>query len=123
MEQLLQLILNTINRGESEMKYPYSFKRGPHGFLMIELPKEIELFSDFIEQIALEEEADEFIDIIDKVIDGTHDEYEIFFNAPTVTIKPDFTTVFNEFLIDPPFEQTIETKEFRKLILIWKESL
>ncbi len=61
------------------LKYSYFFKRGPHGFLMIELPKEIELFSDFIEQIALEERADEFIDIIDKVIDGTHDEYEIFF--------------------------------------------
>ncbi len=59
------------------MKYQISFKRGPHGFLMIELPMEIELFSDFIEQIALDEEANKFIDIIDKVKD---EDYEVFFN-------------------------------------------
>ncbi len=105
------------------MKYKISFKRGPHGFLMIELPQEIELFADFIEQIALDEEANKFIDIIDKVKDGMYEDYEVYFNAPTVLIKPDFTTVSNEFLIEPPFEQTIETEEFRKLILIWKEKL
>lgn len=105
------------------LNYEVSFKRGPHGFLMIELPKEIEMFADFIEQIALEEEVNEIIEIIDKVTEGTYKEYEIFFNAPTIFIKPDITTITNEFLIEPPFEQKIETENFKNLILLWKNKL
>lgn len=106
------------------MKYYYSFTRTPSGRLLIKLPKKVELFSDFIEIIPTEERADEFIKIIDEVQEGKHKEYEIFYNAPTVLIKPDITTVsLADILDDPPPHQTMETEEFRKLILIWKEKL
>ncbi|TXL66752.1 tRNA-Val4 [Cerasibacillus terrae] len=104
------------------MKYSFSFYKDPLGTLRIKLPEEVDMFSDFIEQIALKEEADEFINIIDKVIDGTHDEYEIFFNAPTVVIGPHITSVsLADILDEPPPDEYMETEEFRKLILVWKE--
>lgn len=91
---------------------------------MIKLPEKVALFSNFIELIATKERADEFIDVVDQVMDGTHDEYEIFFNAPTVVIKPDITSVsLADILDNPPPEQYMETEEFRKLIIIWKEKL
>lgn len=106
------------------MSYSYSFTRTPSGRLLIKLPEEVALFSDFIELIATEERADEFISIVDQVMNGTHDEYEIFYNAPTVVIKPDVTSVsLADILDNPPPEQYMETEEFRKLILVWKEML
>ena len=106
------------------MKYSYSFSYSYYGSLLLELPKKIELFANFIELIATEERADEFIQIIDEVKEGKHDEYEIFFNAPTVLIRPEITKVtLSEVLDDPPPDQYIETDQFRELILIWKEKL
>ncbi|MBT2217982.1 tRNA-Val4 [Virgibacillus dakarensis] len=105
------------------MKYSYQFKEGPYSHLQILLPEEITLFSDFIELITTPERADEFIGIIDNVLDRTYEDYEITYNAPSVFIQPDITTVSNEFLIEPPFKQNMETKEFRELILIWRDKL
>src|SRR5699024_8337090 len=87
-------------------------------------PEQIDMFSDFIGQIATEDRANEFIQIIDEVKEGKHDEYEIFFNAPTVLIRPEITSVtLSDILDDPPPDQYIETDQFRELILIWKEKL
>ena len=106
------------------MKYPYDFTRSPSRRLLLKLPKEIDIFADFIELIATEDRADEFIQIIDEVKAGKHDEYEIFFNAPTVLIRPEITSVsLSDILDTPPPDQYIETDQFRELILIWKEKL
>src|SRR5699024_10638046 len=106
------------------MKYSYSFSYSYYGSLLLELPKKIGLFANFIELIATEDEVNEFIQIIDEVKAGKHDEYEIFFNAPTVLIRPEITSVsLSDILDDPPPDQYIETDEFRELILIWKDKL
>jgi len=105
------------------MKYPYYFEYIVDT-LTLRLPKDIEMFSEFIGQIATEDRADEFIQIIDEVKEGRHDEYEIFFNAPTVLIRPEITSVtLSDILDNPPPDQYIETDQFRELILIWKEKI
>ena len=105
------------------MKYPYSFEYIGRS-LVLRLPKEIDTFADFIELIATDERANQFIQIIDEVQKEKHDEYEIFYNAPTVLIKPEVTSVsLSDILDGPPPDQYIETDEFRELILIWKKKL
>ncbi|BEV41003.1 hypothetical protein BSB_40760 [Bacillus stercoris] len=52
------------------MKYPYKFEEDPFGDVGIVLPEEISIFSDFIENIATEEQANEYIDYIEKVSEG-----------------------------------------------------
>src|SRR5699024_10643169 len=92
--------------------------------LTLRLPKEIDMFSHFIGQIATGDRADEFIQIIDEVRAGKHDEYEIVFNAPTVLIRQEKTSVSLSDILDaPPPDQYIETDQFRDFILIWKEKL
>ena len=106
------------------MRYKYKFYRDPLDSLRIKLPEQIDMFSDFIGQIATEDRANEFIQIIDEVKEGKHDEYEIFFNAPTVLIRPEITSVtLSDILDNPPPDQYIETDQFRELILIWKEKI
>src|SRR5699024_2036743 len=105
------------------MKYPYYFEYIVDT-LTLRLPKDIEMISESIGQIATEDRADEFIQIIDEVKEGKHDEYEIFFNAPTVLIRPEITSVtLSDILDNPPPDQYIETDQFRELILIWKEKI
>ncbi|MGJ3197247.1 hypothetical protein [Peribacillus frigoritolerans] len=48
------------------MKYSYEFKRNPLGYLRINLPQEINLFSDFIEDIVFETEVDEYMILFTK---------------------------------------------------------
>src|SRR5699024_1124891 len=105
-------------------RYPFNFERDSLGYLMLKLPSKIRLFSHFIELFATGDSADEFIQIIDEVRAGKHDEYEIFYNAPTVLIRPEITSVsLSDILDDPPPDQDIETDQFRELILIWKEKI
>src|SRR5699024_7087220 len=105
------------------MKYPYYFEYIVDT-LTLRLPKEIDMFSDFIELIATEDEVNEFIQIIDEVKEGKHDQYDILYDAPMVKIHPDIAKVtLCEVLDDPPPDQYIETDRLRELILIWKEKL
>src|SRR5699024_2845949 len=105
------------------MKYPYYFEYIVDT-LTLRLPKEIDMFSDFIELIATEDEVNEFIQIIDEVKEGKHDQYEILFEVPMVLIEPELTKVtLFEVFDDPPADQYIETDQFRELILRWKEKL
>src|SRR5699024_2705619 len=102
------------------MKYSYSFSYSYYGSLLLVLSKKIELFANFIELIATEDRADEFIQIIDEAREGKHDEYEICFNAPSVLIRPEITSVtLSDVLDNPPPDQYIETDEFRELVVIW----
>src|SRR5699024_2223616 len=106
-------------------KYKYKFYRDALDSLRIKLPEQIDMFSHFIGQIATEDEVNEFIQIIDEVKEGKHEEYEIFFNAPTDLIRPEITSVSLSDILDEdaPPDRYIETDQFRKLILIWKEKL
>ena len=105
------------------MEYPYSFEYIGRS-LVLRLPKEINMFSEFICLIATEDLAKEVLETIDAVQQGETDEEEMMINAPTVLIKPEITSVsLSDILDDPPPDQYIETDEFRKLILIWKEKL
>src|SRR5699024_5769048 len=97
------------------MKYKYKFYREPIDYLIIKLPEQIDMFYDIIGHITKDDEVKE-----DK-----HDEYEIFFNATTVLIRPEITSVSLSDILDEdsPPDQYIETDQFRELILIWKEKL
>ncbi|MED0869174.1 tRNA-Val4 [Bacillus spizizenii] len=104
------------------MKYSYKFKEDPFGDLGIVLPEEISIFSDFIENIATEEQANEYIDYIEKVSEGIYEDFEIELNATSVLIKKDVTIVENSFRIEEP-ENSIETDQFRELLLIWRDKI
>lgn len=107
-----------------EMKYEFSFYKDPLGTLRIKLPEEVDMFSDFIEEIATKELANEIIRNIDSVQKGEKVEEEIMINAPTVVIGPHITSVsLADILDDPPPDEYMETEEFRKLILVWKDKL
>jgi hypothetical protein len=105
------------------LKYSYEFKKGPFGVLRITLPEKICLFADFIENIASEEQVDEYIGYIDKVLNGTHEDFEIELNATNVLIEKEVTTVENPFQIETPCKNTIETKEFKELLNIWRSKI
>jgi len=105
------------------MKYLYYFEYVGRR-LILRLPKEIGVFANFIQLIATEDEVNEFIQIIDGVKKGKHDQYEILLDAPMVKIQPEITSVtLSEVLDNPPPDQYIETDQFRELILIWKEKI
>ncbi|MED0587411.1 tRNA-Val4 [Bacillus subtilis] len=95
------------------MKYPYKFEEDPFGDLGIVLPEEISIFSDFIENIATEEQTNEYIDYIEKISEGIYEDFEIELNATNVLIKKDVTIV----------ENSIETDQFRELLLIWRDKI
>ncbi|MFS0891589.1 tRNA-Val4 [Peribacillus frigoritolerans] len=105
------------------MKYSYEFKRNPLGYLRIILPQEINLFSDFIEDIVFETEVDEYIDIVHKVMEGEYDEFEIEGNATSVLIKKDTTVLHHFYIFDKPNENEIETEQFKELMLIWRNKI
>ncbi|MFE4352054.1 tRNA-Val4 [Peribacillus butanolivorans] len=105
------------------MKYSYEFKKDPFGDLGIILPEEFCLFSDFIENIATVEQVDEYIEYIEKVLNGTYEDFEIELNATSVLIKKDVTIVENFFRIEEPYENTIETKQLKELLLVWRDKI
>jgi hypothetical protein len=105
------------------MKYPYKFYRDHLDLLRIKLPDEIELFSSFVEDITTEEEVDEYIEYVEKVLNGSYDDFEIQLNTTSVFIKKDVTTLEHFFTSREPNENTIETEQFKELILIWKNKL
>ncbi|CAN7439416.1 tRNA-Val4 [Peribacillus frigoritolerans] len=105
------------------MKYSYELKRNPLGYLRIILPQEINLFSDFIEDIVFETEVDEYIDNVHKVMEGEYDEFEIEGNATSVLIKKDTTVLHHFYIFDKPNENEMETEQFKELMLIWRNKI
>src|SRR5699024_7311784 len=105
------------------MKYPYYFEYIVDT-LTLRLPNDIEMFSEFIRQIAEDDLANEVIEAIDYVQNGDKDEVKIMINVTYVLIRPEITSVtLSDILDNPPPDQYIETDQFRELILIWKEKL
>lgn len=105
------------------MRYAYEFKKDPFGITRIVLPEKISIFSDFIEDISTEEEVDEYIGYVKKVLEGVYEDFEITLNTSSVNIKKDVTIAEHHYLIDEPFENTIETEEFLELMLIWRKKI
>ncbi|WP_093726390.1 tRNA-Val4 [Terribacillus halophilus] len=105
------------------MKYSYEFKKDPFGITRIKLSEELSVFSDVFEDISTEEEADEYVGYVKKVLDGEYQDFEITLNATSVSIKKDLTIAKHHYRIDEPFESTIETEGFLELMLIWKEKI
>ncbi|MED4072614.1 tRNA-Val4 [Priestia endophytica] len=105
------------------MKCLYEFYRDHLDILRIKLSDEIELFSDFVKDITTEEEADEYLEYVEKVLDGSYDDLEIQLNATSVFIKKDVSILEHFFKNRESNENTIETEQFKELILIWKSKL
>ena len=68
-------------------------KRDHLGYLRVILPAELEYFSDFIEDIVSVDEADEYLKLIQDVLDGSSEEYEIQLNTTVAYIKEDQTVI------------------------------
>lgn len=105
------------------MKYSYELKKDPFGITRIVLPDEISILSDFVEDISTQEEMDEYIGYIKNVLEGVYNDFEITLNATSVSIWKDVTIAEHHYRVDEPCENTIETKEFLELMLIWKERI
>ncbi|MGQ4668590.1 tRNA-Val4 [Metabacillus halosaccharovorans] len=105
------------------MKYHYNFYRDHHNVLRVKLPDSIKLFADFIEDISTQQELDEYVEDIKKVTNGLYEDFEIQLNAASVSINKDVTIVENNFRIEEPYENTIETEQFIELLLIWREKI
>ncbi|MBT2646731.1 tRNA-Val4 [Bacillus sp. ISL-34] len=105
------------------MKYSYEFYRDHLEMLRIKLPGEIELFADFIEDISTEQKADEYITKVENVLNGLYQDFEIQLNATSVLIKKDMTVLEHLFTFEEPYENEMETEQFKELMLIWKDKI
>ncbi|MDM5312620.1 tRNA-Val4 [Peribacillus frigoritolerans] len=105
------------------MKYPYEFFRDHLEMLRVKLPGEIELFADFIEDISTEQKADEYIKVVENVLNGLYQDFEIQLNATSVLIKKDMTVLEHLFTYEEPYENEMETEQFKELMLIWKNKI
>jgi hypothetical protein len=112
-----------INLLRFSMKYAYEFYRDHLEILRIKLPGEIELFADFIEDISTEQKADEYITKVENVLNGLYQDFEIHLNATSVLIKKDMTVLEHLFTYEEPYENEMETEEFKELMIIWKSKI
>ena len=105
------------------MKYSYEFREDPFGDLMIVLPEELSVFSDFIQDISTEQEVDEYIGYIKNVLERVHETFEVTLNATSVMIRKDVTIAQHHYQTAEPFENKMETEDFIELLRIWKEKV
>ncbi|MFI8709559.1 hypothetical protein ACIGHG_21435 [Bacillus sp. NPDC077411] len=104
------------------MKYTYEFYRDGLGGLRIRLPKEIFIISHFLED-TLDDEVDEYVQILDNVVDEKFPHYEIEGNIAAVYIESNYTSAINLFMSPPNNQCRIETSEFRKLLVLWRDKI
>ncbi|MGQ9006948.1 tRNA-Val4 [Bacillus stercoris] len=108
------------------MEYSFEFKRDPLGYLRIVLPTELEYFSDFIEDIVSVDEvdeADEYLKIIQEVLDGSSEEYEIQLNTTIAYIKKDQTVVEHLYTERENNKSSMETEKLKNLMLVWRDKI
>ncbi|MCI4170050.1 tRNA-Val4 [Bacillus spizizenii] len=105
------------------MEYSFEFKRDPFGYLRIVLPTELEYFSDFIEDIVSVDEADEYLKIIQEVLDGSSEEYEIQLNTTIAYIKKDQTVVEHLYTESENDKSSMETEKLKNLMLVWRDKI
>ncbi|MFL6977283.1 tRNA-Val4 [Bacillus inaquosorum] len=105
------------------MEYSFEFKRDSLGYLRVVLPTELEYFSDFIEDIVSVDEADEYLKIIQEVLDGSSEEYEIQLNTTIAYIKKDLTVVEHLYTESENDKSSMETEKFKNLMLVWRDKI
>ncbi|QUF64498.1 tRNA-Val4 [Bacillus atrophaeus] len=105
------------------MEYSIEFKRDPLGYLRVILPTELEYFSDFIEDIVSLDEADEYLKIIQEVLDGSSKVYEIQLNTTIAYIKKDKTVVEHLYTESKNDKSSMETEKFKELMLVWRDKI
>ncbi|MDU0077319.1 MULTISPECIES: tRNA-Val4 [Bacillus] len=105
------------------MKYSFECKRARLGYLRVVLPAELEYFSDFIEDIVSVDEADEYLKMIQDVLDGSSEEYEIQLNTTIAYIKEDQTVIEHLYTENENDRSSMETEKFKKLILDWRDKI
>lgn len=105
------------------MRYSYEFKEDPFGDIGIVLPEDISLFSDFIGNISTEDQVDEYIEYIKRVLEGVYEDFEIELNATSIFIQKDVIIVENNFRTEEPYRNKMETEQFIELLLIWRDKI
>lgn len=105
------------------MKYPYTLWINPGYSTHLILPDEVGHFGDCISEIRQVEVADEILELIDDVTSGKMDEFEFTLNAPSVIIRPKISIAYNDFAANSDEIHEMETEEFQKLVVMWKEHL
>ncbi|MCY9183742.1 tRNA-Val4 [Bacillus halotolerans] len=105
------------------MEYTFEFRRDTLGYLRIVLPTELEYFSDFIEDIVSLDEADEYLNIVQEVLDGSSEEYEIQLNTTIAYIKKDQTVVKHLYTESENDTSSMETEKFKNLMLVWRDKI
>lgn len=105
------------------MRYKYSFPRIRKDRIHFQLPDHVGHFTDFISEISEIEIADRILKYVDDVLSGKEDEIDFTINAPSVIIRPKISQAYNDFSSHPDEIQEMETEEFRKLLVVWKEKL
>ncbi|ATY27835.1 MULTISPECIES: hypothetical protein [Bacillus] len=105
------------------MEYSFECKRDHLGYLRVILPAELEYFSDFIEDIVSVDEADEYLKLIQDVLDGSSEEYEIQLNTTVAYIKEDQTVIEHLYTENENDRNSMETEKFKKLILDWRDKI
>ncbi|OBA09100.1 tRNA-Val4 [Bacillus subtilis] len=105
------------------MEYSFEFKRDPLGYLRVVLPIELEYFSDFIEDIVSVDEADEYLKIIQEVLDGSSEEYEIQLNTTIAYIKKEQTVVEHLYTESENDKNSMETEKLKNLMLVWRDKI
>ncbi|QMT22124.1 tRNA-Val4 [Bacillus velezensis] len=94
------------------MEYSFECKRDHLGYLRVILPAELEYFSDFIEDIVSVDEADEYLKLIQDVLDGS-----------SAYIKEDQTVIEHLYTENENDRSSMETEKFKKLILDWRDKI
>ena len=105
------------------MKYLKNFYRDHLNMLRIKLTDDVQLFSDFIEDVSTAVEIDEYIVEIDKVLNGIYEYFEIHLNATGVFIKKEVTIVEHFFINSDENKNEMETEQFKEILLLWKTKL
>lgn len=59
---------------------------------------------------------------MDNVVAQTVPQYEIEGNVAAVYIEPNYTSAINFFMSAPNNQCKIETSEFRKLLVLWRDT-
>ena len=103
------------------MKYKYEFKfitlANKSKFLIIDLPKEIGLFTAFLVQMCGQDEW--YLEGINDVLCGKKEYEERDGEIYGLEIRKEITTLHD--LFDQGEESKIETSELKELIEIWKK--
>ncbi|OIK22642.1 tRNA-Val4 [Bacillus amyloliquefaciens] len=79
--------------------------------------------SDFIEDIVSVSEANENLKLIQKVLDGSIEEYEIQLNTTIAYIKEDQTVIEHLYTESENDRNSMETEKFKELIFVWRDKI